>query len=239
MGKPVRVELDFMPLLLAQFANLKTLTKDLTDGEVICRSCNGIGIFASDSPYALREPGAPPFGFPYNHQHLHPCPLCYDGIQKLCPFCQTPFRKGYTGGCLCYGSRAAQAAEDAEKEAERLKSCKHVAFADYDGEFLYDDNDARYVQHDDELDPAHTYFACNPSAMAILPTAEDVIDQILDAAAQECDEGEEQVTIKPGGKEILDALLGKWFSEYVDSGEVYWMDKDVIVDVLPADISDE
>ena len=66
------------------------LVKNLTENERICPECNGSGLKVNDNLYGIKgdtsELGRK-YMFPYKHQSLSFCQSCYNGVQRLCPYC--------------------------------------------------------------------------------------------------------------------------------------------------------
>ena len=72
------------------------LVKNLTENERICPECNGLGLKVNDNLYGIKgdtsELGRK-YMFPYKHQSLSFCQSCYNGVQRLCPYCGKPYKR--------------------------------------------------------------------------------------------------------------------------------------------------
>lgn len=77
----------------------KILIKDLTEHERICPVCNGLGMRIEDNIYGIKgdssEAGRK-YYFPYKHQALSFCQSCFNGVQRLCPYCGQLSNSGFT-----------------------------------------------------------------------------------------------------------------------------------------------
>lgn len=88
----------------------KILIKDLTKNERICPVCNGLGIQVEDNAYGIMgddsEEGEK-YHFPYKHQSLSFCKNCFNGVQRLCPYCGKPYENQSHLHCNCEGQMEA------------------------------------------------------------------------------------------------------------------------------------
>lgn len=86
----------------------KILIKDLTEHERICPVCNGLGMRIEDNVYGIKgdnsEAGRK-YLFPYKHQALLFCQSCYNGVQRLCPYCGEPYKNQAYLHCDCEGQQ--------------------------------------------------------------------------------------------------------------------------------------
>lgn len=88
----------------------KILIKNLTEHERICPVCNGLGMRIEDNIYGIKggtsEAGRK-YHFPYEHQALSFCRSCYNGVQRLCPYCGQPYKNQAYLHCDCEGQKKA------------------------------------------------------------------------------------------------------------------------------------
>lgn len=85
------------------------LIKDLQKNERICPVCHGLGLSITDNVYGIKgdtSEAARRKIFPYKKQSLTFCRSCYNGVQKLCPYCSMPYKRGYCY-CDCEGQKKA------------------------------------------------------------------------------------------------------------------------------------
>lgn len=87
-------EKDFPPILV----------KDLQENERVCPVCKGLGMKIEDNIYGVKgdtsEAGRK-YRFPYKHQSFSFCPSCYNGVQRLCPYCGKPYKYQGIMHCDC------------------------------------------------------------------------------------------------------------------------------------------
>lgn len=105
------------------------LEKDLQENERICPVCNGLGVVLEDNVYGVvgdtSELGKK-FRFPYRRQAFTFCPNCYNGVQKLCPYCGKPYKDISHLHCDCEGQKKADEKARAEKWEKLLSKAKEV-----------------------------------------------------------------------------------------------------------------
>ena len=89
---PRRVEVNLYQEIQKTFPEI--LVKDLSKNERICPVCNGIGMKLTNNVYGIKgdtsEIGRKML-FPYKHQALSFCQSCFNGVQRLCPYCGKPY----------------------------------------------------------------------------------------------------------------------------------------------------
>lgn len=116
-----RVEINLYDTVQKMFP--KTLIKDLTEHERICPVCNGLGMKIEDNIYGIKgdtsEAGKKSH-FPYKHQALSFCQSCYNGVQRLCPYCKEPFKNQAYLHCDCEGQKKADEKERIRKWNEKV-----------------------------------------------------------------------------------------------------------------------
>lgn len=93
------------------------LRKDLYGDEEVCQHCHGTGMVIVDNIYGLNnDPNKLRLRFPYKHQSLSFCPVCYNGIVHRCKLCGKIMRRGYLK-CDC----DAQKKIDEENRLEKIR----------------------------------------------------------------------------------------------------------------------
>lgn len=93
------------------------LRKDLLPNEVLCPECGGGTLQVDDSPYGLKGHVVPGKPFPYKHQSITGCSHCYNGVRKLCKYCDKMLSR--SGQCDCNGYSDELEAKREETEANR------------------------------------------------------------------------------------------------------------------------
>ena len=96
----------------------KTLIKDLQDNERVCPECHGLGMKIENNIFGIHgdtSEEAKKSHFPYKHQALSFCQHCYNGVQRLCPYCGKPYKNQAHLHCDCVGQKIA------DEEIKRLK----------------------------------------------------------------------------------------------------------------------
>lgn len=222
---PEKVFVDFGLLLPKQ------LEKDLTENERVCTTCKGLGILIRDNEYGLKsEPWIR--GFPYKHQSLHPCPDCYNGVQRVCKYCGQPGSRIYTRPekhCNCEGARAERDREAAQKEKELFEAATKVPFDDYSGLFLRDDRVITKEDLEDEL-CSLIYSGEEPPAYIWATKKEKVFTDIdlIDVVESNCEDGYEDMSsyFDYEDEDFIEAqeLLSSWLMRHNDVLDVYYED---------------
>lgn len=72
------------------------LIKDLQKNERICPICHGLGVRIVDNVYGIKDDTSEAGQceiFLYKNQSLSFCQSCYNGVQKLCPYCGKPYNR--------------------------------------------------------------------------------------------------------------------------------------------------
>lgn len=98
-----------------------TLEKDLLENEIVCPQCGGTGIVIYETHYGLdddpEKKGLPNFRF--KKQSLSFCPMCYNGVARICKYCGKPIMRSFNV-CSCEGERLAKRREINKIEAKRM-----------------------------------------------------------------------------------------------------------------------
>ena len=114
---PRRVEVNLYQEIQKTFPRI--LIKDLSKNERICPVCNGLGMRIVDNIYGIKgdkSEAAKRERFPYKHQALSFCRRCFNGVQRLCPYCGKPCVNQSYLHCDCEGQKKAD-------EEKRIKEC--------------------------------------------------------------------------------------------------------------------
>lgn len=139
----------------------KVLIKDLQDNERICPKCHGLGIIAVHHEYRIdgdTSEEAKKKHFPYDHQCLSFCSSCYNGVQRLCKYCQKPIEKGYTDKCDCIDYTEQKRLERKEKWADTVRKAKQVSEKDVTTMLYCEETDDYYHDSGEFLD---SWFDCH------------------------------------------------------------------------------
>lgn len=96
------------------------LVKHLSENEVICDTCGGLGLTITDNPFGIQgHKHSSRVMFPFKNQDLTFCPSCFNGVRKKCEFCGILLTRGSTQ-CKCEGSK--------DKEFERYRQKEQEAW---------------------------------------------------------------------------------------------------------------
>lgn len=138
----------------------KILVKDLTEHERICPVCNGLGMKIEDNIYGIKgdtSEASRKYLFPYKHQALSFCQSCFNGVQRLCPYCGQPYKNQAYLHCDCEGQKKADEAESIKKWNEKVANAVAVDEKDVDTMLYCEELDEYYDTVDDFFDD----YACN------------------------------------------------------------------------------
>lgn len=137
----------------------KVLIKDLRENERICPVCHGLGMKIENNVYGIKgdtsEAARREF-FPYKHQALTFCQNCYNGVQKLCPYCGKPYERGYYH-CDCEGQKKADEEKRIKKWEETVAKAKEIRESDVETYLYCEEFDSFHPDLDDFFDS----YACN------------------------------------------------------------------------------
>lgn len=138
----------------------KILIKDLTEHERICPVCNGLGMIIENNIYGIKgdkSEAAKREPFPYKHQALSFCGSCFNGVQRLCPYCGQPYVNQAYMHCGCKGQKKADEEERIKKWNEKVSKAVPVDEKDVDTMLYCEEFDEYYDTVDDFFDD----YACN------------------------------------------------------------------------------
>ena len=130
----------------------KILIKDLTEHERVCPVCKGLGMKIENNIYGIKgddsEAGRREH-FPYKHQALSFCQSCFNGVQRLCPYCGQPYKnQGYLH-CDCEEQKKADEEERIKKYNEKVSKAVQVDEKDIDTMLYCEEFDKYYDTVDD------------------------------------------------------------------------------------------
>ena len=145
-----REEVDLYETIRNSFP--KILIKDLAEHERICPVCNGLGMRIEDNIYGIKgdtsEAGRK-YLFPYKHQALSFCQNCYNGVQRLCPYCGQPYKNQAYTHCDCEGQKKADEEERLKKWNEKVTKAVSVDEKDVNTMLYCEEFDEYYDTVDD------------------------------------------------------------------------------------------
>lgn len=130
----------------------KILIKDLTEHERICPVCNGLGMIIGNNIYGIKgdkSEAAKREPFPYKHQALSFCGSCFNGVQRLCPYCGHPYRNQAYMHCDCEGQKKADEEDRIKKWNEKVANAVAVDEKDVDTMLYCEEFDEYYDTVDD------------------------------------------------------------------------------------------
>lgn len=145
----------------------KMLIKDLMENEQICPVCNGLGMRIEDNIYGIKSDASEvskKYHFPYKHQALSFCQSCFNGVQRLCPYCGQPYKnQGYTY-CDCEGQKKVDEEERIKKWKKKVtnavavdeKDVNTMLYCEETDQYYWDSDefiDDWYSEHDEEIKP--------------------------------------------------------------------------------------
>lgn len=138
----------------------KILIKDLTEHERICPVCNGLGMRIEDNVYGIKgdtSEAAKRELFPYKHQALSFCQSCFNGVQRLCPYCGEPYKNQAYLHCDCEGQKKVDEEERIKKWNDKVSKAVAVDEKDVDTMLYCEEFDEYYDTVDDFFDD----YACD------------------------------------------------------------------------------
>lgn len=150
---PRRVEVNLYQEIQKTFPEI--LVKDLSKNERICPVCNGIGMKLTNNVYGIKgdtsEIGRKML-FPYKHQALSFCQSCFNGVQRLCPYCGKPYVNQSYSHCDCAGQKNADKEKRIKEWNEKFSKAVEVDEKDVDTMLYCEEFDEYYDSTDDFFD---------------------------------------------------------------------------------------
>lgn len=142
---PRRVEVNLYQEIQKTFPEI--LVKDLSKNERICPVCNGIGMKLTNNVYGIKgdtsEIGRKML-FPYKHQALSFCQSCFNGVQRLCPYCGKPYVNQSYLHCDCAGQKNADKEKRIKEWNEKVSKAVAVDEKDVDTMLYCEEFDKYY-----------------------------------------------------------------------------------------------
>lgn len=230
-----RVTVDARQVVLR--LGMDRVVHDLDVDEEVCKVCLGLGLLKCDRAYGKMDRQPREDAYPYHHQWIAPCHACYLGKAQVCTFCKAAIIRGHTW-CTCNESTAARAAKKHEEEIERRKTLPRIALADYDGEMVWADDAARYLDIDGidghlDAHPDETFFACKPMDYKAALDADAIIARLQEHAYDEMqpDDDGDILELDEAATAELDTFLAQWLDKHVTARRMWYEDRNLIVDV--------
>lgn len=127
----------------------ETIEKDLTDNEIICPTCGGLGVIKKDYYFCVKNEMSPSLKYDwYDNEYLTLCPNCYFGRLRKCEYCGEALNK--FNSCDCDKSKEAKAKLQFEKYQEKILRAKEVKPEDVTT-YLYDADNNKYYADTEEF----------------------------------------------------------------------------------------
>lgn len=233
MDKITKVEINTQEAVKELFPI--TLVKDLTEYERICPVCHGLGMKIDDNNYGIKgdtsECGKK-YLLPYTHQALSFCQSCFNGVQKLCPYCGEPYKNQGYRHCDCVGQKNADIKEQFKKWKELFNKAVIVNEKDIDTMLYCKEFNKYYNSTKDFFDDYSTNYNetyIKPERLWVTNTEKISIDAsyIIENACQELHED----AIEECDESSLQKLLDDWCKEQTGTTTYYpCYEKYVVID---------
>ena len=183
----------------------RILVKDLSPNERICPVCNGLGMRIVDNIYGIHGDDSElgrKMRFPYKHQALSFCQSCFNGVQRLCPYCGQPYKNQAYLHCDCKGQKQADREKKDKEKEERLVNAVVVDEKDVDTMLYCEEWDEYYDSTDDffedyaanysdqeEYEKPNVLWVCTVEKIHIDAdrVIEDACEKLHEDAAEQCD----------------------------------------------------
>lgn len=209
------------------------LVKNLTENERICPECNGLGLKVNDNIYGIKgdtsELGRK-YMFPYKHQSLSFCQNCYNGVQRLCPYCGKPYKQRSYLHCECDGQRQADREKKVKEWKKIIENATEVNESDVNT-MLYCEENGEFYDTIDDFFEAYTWhkddFDVRPSRLWV--TTEENIhmdaNNLIEYACSDLHEDAFEQCDADG----LQKLLDKWCKEQTGTNTYYPCYKEYVI----------
>lgn len=123
----------------------ETLEKNLTEHEMICPVCHGLGIIKRNQPFGVKDENSKW----YDNEYFVWCPHCYFGIVELCEFCGKPLKKG-NRRCNCEGFKQKEKEEYEQHYQKIIDKAKEVYLKET-SYYLYDECSDEFFSDESEF----------------------------------------------------------------------------------------
>lgn len=151
MSNVERVEVETKPLLVEKLPEV--LIKDLGPDEVVCPTCEGLGIQSDTQPWGTQETLDEGMGCRYEYQSIRPCRDCSFGVAKKCIHCNTVLLL-HQPYCDCPAAVMEREQKEMATTLERWEKAIKISLekARELYTYLYDDTQDEFVHIDDVLE---------------------------------------------------------------------------------------
>lgn len=204
----------------------KILIKDLTEHERICPICNGLGMRIENNIYGIKgddsEAGRK-YHFPYKHQALSFCRSCFNGVQRLCPYCGQPYKNQSYMHCDCEGQKKADEEEKIKEWKKIISKATVVDEKDVDTMLYCEEYDEYYDTVDDFFDSYINYHTneseIKPERLWVCSVEKIYVDaeSVIESACEDLHEDASEQCDTDG----LQKLLDKWCEEQTGTTTYY------------------
>lgn len=210
------------------------LVKDLKKNERICPVCQGLGIRIVDNIYGIEgdtSETARHKMFPYKKQSLSFCQSCFNGVQKLCPYCGKPYERGYHH-CDCEGQKKTDEEKRIKEWEETFTKAKEVQESDVTTYLYCEEFDSYYSEVDDFFEEYEREYSdeevyTKPERLWVCDVAEISIDA-ADVAESACSDLHEDA-YENCDKDSLQQLLDGWCNEQSGTTTYYPCYKEYVI----------
>ena len=128
----------------------ETLQKDLYPNEQICETCNGIGLVVDDFPFYIKDDKQFRNRITKYKQNIRSCPDCFNGVQKLCKYCDKVL--GRKSRCDCDGYEEYRKEKRNKKIKEKIDNAEKIKYEDSDSEMFFEPYSQEYLNRDEIYD---------------------------------------------------------------------------------------
>lgn len=147
------MKIERYELKLSDFlAKNGVIIKELTENQILCSVCDGLGMKVQTNEYRVKVDVANAKS--YVCQSLVPCTQCEKGVVSLCKYCKTPLKPHHTR-CTCKDSMLEERKEELNKIEELYKKAQKVTYVEYIEKYpdymLYDAQNYTYYQDAEQL----------------------------------------------------------------------------------------
>lgn len=201
------------------------LIKHLSENEIICPECKGLGMEIDDNTFYISS-----LDFPYKKQTVSYCKHCVNGVQEKCPHCGELMRRSRK--CNCQGAQEEQNQKKLENAIQTWNKAKKIKYEDVEFEMLYVENANFFITHTALLRYLCLENIKNPRVYRTMTTKLELdADNVVESSADELyDEAYENIP-----KELIEELqeaLDAWCEKVEDNTTTWFPDMTVAV-IIP------
>jgi len=208
-----KVEVDIEKEIKELFP--KTLIKDLQDNERVCPECHGLGMRIENNIFGIHgdtSEEAKKSHFPYKHQALSFCQHCYNGVQRLCPYCGKPYKNQAYLHCDCVGQKLADEEIKTMKLEDKVSKAKEVQESDVETMLYCEEFDKYYDSTDDFFEECYCDYEeddfTKPERLWVCAVAEISID--ADSVIENACNGLHEDALENCDSAALQNVIDKW-----------------------------